>query len=347
MVNAKKQKSDKARAGDSAKNANEKNPKQSKPGKQKWGRRVIWALLIFVVVWFAGDFAYSRYVAYQIAKWEKNIVRDENGIQQGCQEFKIGDGPVAILFVHGFNDSPQVWRKIVPPLAEKNYTCRGIRLPGFGESVSQYRQSTTDAWLEKVDFEIKSLQQNHTMIIVVAHSLGGTVVINHLLKNPNCVDGVVLLAPAIQVSDERSPMFSAETWHQFSSWTLPFSQVAMSPFEYDARDPAERDMIGRNKFSPRRVVHNTYQLIKENRDRADEIILPTRVFVSPTDAIVDPAATEDFYEKLGTKNKKLIKAEKAGHAIPVDYGWEQVVDEIDDFANQLISGSVDAVDNKK
>jgi esterase/lipase len=345
MVNTKKQKSAGVRAAaNSRKNA---DTNSVKPGKKKWGRRVIWALVILLLIWFAGDFAYSRYVAYQIAQWEKNIVRDDNGIQQGCQDFSIGNGPVAILLVHGFNDSPQVWRKIAPSLAEKNFTCRGIRLPGFGEPVDRYRQSTIEAWLDKVDSEIKALQQSHSMIIVVAHSLGGAVVINHLLKNPNCVDGLVLLAPAVQVSDDRSPLFSAEFWHQFSSWTLPFSQVAMSPFEYDARDPAERDMLGRNKFSPRRVVENTYQLINENRERADEISLPTRVFFSPTDAIVDPSATESFFETLGARHKKLIKAEQAGHAIPVDYGWEQVVDEVEEFANQLSSGAFDAADSKQ
>ncbi len=300
---------------------------------------MVWILIGFVVIWLIGDFAYSRYVALEIQKWESNVTRNENGVQAGCEEFTIGKGPVAILLLHGFNDSPQIWRKIAPQLAEQNFTCRAIRLPGFGESIDKYAQSTTESWLDKLDSEIKSLQQNHSMIIVVAHSLGGAVTISHLLENPNCVDGVVLLAPAIEVSNERSPVFTAETWHRFSSYTLPFSRIAKSPFEYDARDPSERDFVGRNVFSPRRVVDNTYQLIRGNRGRADEIKLPVRVFVSPTDAIIDPDSVKLFYEKLGSKNKKLIVADKAGHAIPIDYGWETVVTEIESFAHELASGS--------
>ena len=306
--------------------------------RRKWLRRMIWFLVGFIGLWLIGDFAYSRYVASEINRWESTIQRNENGVQVGCEEFKLENGPVAILFVHGFNDSPQIWRKIAPEVANQNFTCHAIRLPGFGEPIENYAASTTESWLSKLDSEIKLLQKDHSMIVVVAHSLGGAVTINHLLNHPGCVDGVVLLAPAIEVSNARSPVFSAEFWHRFSSYTLPFSRIAKSPFDYDARDPAERDFAGRNVFSPRRVVDNTYQLIHSNRGRAGEIKIPIRVFVSPSDAVVDAEATKRFFEQLGAENKKLLVADKAGHSIPVDYGWETVVDETVAFANELAAG---------
>ena len=307
--------------------------------RRRWLRRLCWGIAAVVILWLVGDFAYSRYIAAQIADWENNISRDENGVRVGCQEFTYGTGPTAILLVHGFNETPQIWYKMTPALADQGFTCRALRLPGFGETIDEYGKSTCSQWLQKIDQEIEALQQqNHSRIIVVAHSLGGAVTIQHLLNNPGCIDGLVLLAPAINTSSVRSPFLTPRFWHEFGRYTLPFTRVVMSPFEYDAKDPEQLAVRLRNKFSPRTVISNLYQLIDQNRGRGDEIQTPTRIFYSPDDQVVDVEAILSFHESLNTTNKKLIKAENSGHAIPVDLDWQMVVDEIHRFANELAVG---------
>ncbi len=309
-----------------------------KPKGKRWIRRVLIGLFVFLFVWLASDFGYSRYVQTQISRWESNISRDDNGVRLGCDSFTLNNGDRAILFVHGFNETPQIWYKMAPNLAERGFTCRGLRLPGFGEPIEEYRKSNHEAWLKAIDEEIKSLQEKHTMIIVVAHSLGGAVTVQQLLQEPGCVDGVVLLAPAIDTASVRSPFLTTRFWHEFSKWTLPFSQTAMSPFEYDAKDPKEQQVKLRNKFSPRSVVNSMYHLIDENRDRAGEIKTPARFFVSPDDQVVDTATVKNFYQAWGAENKSLTELDNSGHAIPIDFDWKDVADEVEAFANELAEG---------
>ena len=294
----------------------------------------------FLLVWLIGDFGYSRYIAYQIQQWESQVQRDEQGVREGCQAFTLGESPSAILLVHGFNETPQIWRKMAPELAKRNFTSRALRLPGFGETIDNYGKVSVDQWREQLAREIQQLQQTHSMIVIVAHSLGGALTLNHLLQHPGSVDGIVLLAPAIQTANIRSPFLTARFWHEFAKWTLPFSRVAMSPFEYDAKDPVERAVTLRNKFSPRQVVSNLYLLIDENLDRAGEIQTPALFIISPDDQVIDVESVRNYYEALGSNRKQFIEAKQSGHALPVDLDWPMITDKIETFANELVTDPV-------
>ena len=298
---------------------------------------MLYCFISVIVIWLAGDFAYSRYVAYRIQQWESTQVFGDDGIQQGAEEFGLGpeDSSTAILMVHGFCDSPQIYRKLAPALAERGYYCRGILLPGFGRNIEAYAASRREDWHNKLDAEIRHLTETHDQVLVVAHSLGGALTINYLLQDAHAeLDGVVLLAPAIEVSDERSPIGTARFWHEVSKWALPFSRIAHSPFQLDVREPSEQNRPERNRFSPRTVVDQTFQLMDENRARAGDLDVPLLMFVSPEDKIISTPAIETYYRGWAGEPKKLVRLENSGHMIPVDLDWKTVESEIAEFATR-------------
>ena len=227
-------------------------------------------LRLFVVLaalWVVGDYSYSRWIAARVKEWESEVPWTPEGLAPDALEFTVGSGSTALLMVHGFSDSPQMFRKLAPALAERGYTCRGILLPGFGRRLQAYEDSSVDDWLAKVDSEVKSLRAEHTHVVIVAHSLGGAIALNFALDHPQQQDALVLIAPAVEVSDKRSPLLPVRFWHEFSKRVLPASTITCSPFEMDARDPAERDRPLRNRFTPRTVVNHTFQLMDSLRRR--------------------------------------------------------------------------------
>ncbi|MEM8734023.1 MAG: hypothetical protein AAGG44_07370, partial [Planctomycetota bacterium] len=90
---------------------------------RKW-KRVVRGLLVFGLIWFLGDWGYSQYVQWRITRWTESVPWDANGLEPGSQEVEIGAGPVALLCVHGFSDSPQMYRKLAPAWADRGYRCR-------------------------------------------------------------------------------------------------------------------------------------------------------------------------------------------------------------------------------
>jgi carboxylesterase len=303
------------------------------PKCRRWLRLLLIAAVAFVPLHLLIDGLYAAYVARTASVWETTLTRDSNGVIEGCDTFDVQpsadvDTDTAILLVHGLGASPRHYEFIAKDLAERGYHCRAVRLPGFAEPVTEYCESTSKAWLEKVQGELASLRQEHGRVGVVGHSLGGAVTIGVLLDDPQAADFAVLLTPAVEVSNARSPVLSARAWHEISERSLVFVRVLSSPYPLDCRDPERADHPGRTPFTPKSVVDQLFKLVDTNRGRAEEITLPTTVVVAIDDPIVDTPAAERFYEELGTADKNLVRLDDSGHEVTLDWQWKEVADAI-------------------
>jgi alpha-beta hydrolase superfamily lysophospholipase len=295
-----------------------------------------------VAVWVVGDFIYSRVVLRQLDAYERSLSWDANGVRVDEDAFEVGQGRTALLMVHGINFSPVAYRNLAPELARHGFTCRAMRLPGFGMHVREYAAYDRTDWIDAIDQEVRDLAQRHDHVIVVAHSLGAAIVLRYVLERQPKLDGLVLIAPAIEVSNVRSPVFSTRFWHEFAKRTLLFTQIVLSPFEYDVHDPDVLPTIPRKQFTPRAVVDQTFALIDQNRGNASRIEIPLLMLVSPTDQVISTPAAEAYFEEWGSSLKFLQTQHDSGHLIPLDYGWRDAVSAIVRFAGAAIDSSTNS-----
>jgi carboxylesterase len=298
-------------------------------------KTVLFVLLALAAVWLLGDFLYSCYVARQIRQREATVERDADRVEVGCREYTIDNGSTAILLIHGINDSPACYHKVAPALAEQGFTCRVMRMPGFAKPVPEYARATRQQWVAAVESEVKGLRQDHERVIAVAHSLGGAVTIAYLLENPGALDAVVLMAPAIEVSNLRSPVLPTRGWHEISRWVLLFTRVAYSPFPGDCHDAAALEYPGRIPFTPKTTADETFRLVDFNRGRAAELQVPLMMVLTQHDKVIDWRAAERFYEQASSETKEIHFLENSGHVIPVDRDWKTLVQKIAEFAREF------------
>lgn len=304
--------------------------------KRRW-KRCAWGLSAALILFYVGDALYAAVVAYRVSAWESSVVRSPEGVLRGCEAYKLtvhgeSEHDTAFLFVHGINASPKHYNRLAPELYSRGYSCRVMRLPGFAEPFAAYEKTTSDQWVGAVRDELAALRTEHDRVGIVAHSLGGAVTIGALLEDPEAADFAVLLAPAVEVSSSRSPIFSTRAWHEFATHVLVFTDTLSSPFTIDTRDPNITDWPGRTPFTPVAVVDELYGLMDRNRTRAMDFRTPVLMVLSRTDRVVDTPSCEAYYNALGAEQKSLLMLEESGHAIPVDQEWMRVVDSIDEFA---------------
>ncbi|MEZ6096939.1 MAG: alpha/beta fold hydrolase [Pirellulaceae bacterium] len=317
------------------------------PPKRKWLRRLFRLFVALFAVLILADFGYSRYVNWAVARFESQVERTDAGVAAGCEAYTIGTGDTAILFIHGINESAYTWRKMAPRFESLGYTCRVMRLPGFAETNEMYGSHTADDWVKVTLEELESLNQKHDRVFVVAHSLGGAVAIQAILQQPAATDGLILLAPAVQVSNTRSPILSTRSWHELGKW-LWFTDTLYSPFGVDVNDPAERSDPNRTPFTPMNVVDGTFDLIDRNTDRADEIVQPVLLVVSHSDAVIESDAAVGFFANRELAKTEVFWNDKATHGLPYDFGWEEVVDHAHQFIQSTQLQTDDAaIDSRK
>jgi pimeloyl-ACP methyl ester carboxylesterase len=104
-----------------------------------------------------------------------------------------GSGP-CILLLHGYGDSCQGWRRVIPALAT-DHRVIAIDLPGFGRS---RRPRSSGGLIDhySVFFSELAATMGVEHATVVGHSLGGAVALTLALEQPNAIDRLALIAPA-------------------------------------------------------------------------------------------------------------------------------------------------------
>ena len=288
---------------------------------------VVALLIATPVLFLAADLLYALAVHRLYRRWEATIERDAEGVRVGCREFILGDGEDAVLLVHGFGDSPAVFVRMAPALAEMGFTCHGLRLPQFAVPMARYRTTSAAQWREAVQSAVAELRRRHRRVFLLAHSLGAAVSIEAVSEPGSAVDAMTLLGPLIDVSNRRSPLLPARTWYRLLDSLLVFTDSVKTIHPPDLWDQSAAALMRDDKFIPRVVVRELFRLLARNRQRAKTFHIPLLMVLARHDQVVDNAAAERFFYDCASQPKRLLYVEGAGHMLPIDWGWEKLVDE--------------------
>lgn len=290
---------------------------------------------VLAAVFVLADLAYSRYVAYRLRRWEAQQQWDAEGVRTACREYTLGQGNAAVLLIHGFNDSPRVYDRMAPLLADAGFTVRVMRLPGFAVRASETSRVRREDWLASVREELQRLRAGHEQVFAVGHSLGGALLIATAAADASLVDGIGLLAPLVVVSRKRSPLLSPYQWHRLARRLLWFTKVALSPFNNDTINPDFQGYPWGTKFSVRAAHHQLFQVVEDNLPVAPQLTTPLLMVLARSDRIIDVVASEKFFHDTPAHPKQLIFVENSAHAIPLDNDYLQVTAALVEFFRAL------------
>ena len=220
---------------------------------------------------------------------------------------------------------------MAPALARAGYACRVPRLPGFGERLEGMRRVTEADWRAAVAAEVALAAAAGREVWLVGHSMGGTLALDFAQTHPGAVRGVILLAPLIEVSSKRSLGLPPDRLYRLASRFLPNQTILETAFPVDLHARADGVDELRDRFLPMALYDSMFRLAGQVRARPAAIAGPVLLVVPGADLVVNREATLAYYASLRAEPKKLMIDEKAGHVVPLDYGWEEVVAGIDAF----------------
>jgi pimeloyl-ACP methyl ester carboxylesterase len=115
----------------------------------------------------------------------------------GCETYVVdsGSGP-PVLLLHGWGDTADCWRRIVPQLLREHRVV-AIDIPPLGRSGSPPLSDARDL----IDFYEEFFPElvgrlDLSRASVIGHSFGGTIALYMALEEPDAVERLVLVAPA-------------------------------------------------------------------------------------------------------------------------------------------------------
>lgn len=103
-----------------------------------------------------------------------------------------GNGPRAIVFIHGFLDAGNVWKQVIDSLRQRDHSLVSLDLPGMGDRWDADRELTLAGMAEAVAGVVDALG---VPVILVAHSMGTQIAELIARARPGVVKGMVFLSP--------------------------------------------------------------------------------------------------------------------------------------------------------
>ena len=289
--------------------------------------------LTVIVCWLAANGVQRLWLVWRQWRWEKINPRDADGLLEKAAASTLGSGPIALLMIHGFADTPAVWLRMATRLAETGrFTCRMMRLPGTGQRTWPGGYPALDAWRAAIDAEVEALAASHRTVWMVGHSMGGALTIDAAARHPQRVAGIALLAPLVRVSRAHYPLLPPRIWFGVAQVAFAFSGMLESCFAPSERAADNPDFsYHRDRFLPFQLYLNMFRIVQDNRRRAATLACPVYLAVSERDNTVDSEAACAWQQAFCTGPKAVRRLPEHTHVIPLEPGWQALTDEIAAF----------------
>jgi esterase/lipase len=252
--------------------------------------------------------------------FENHVRRDDAGYLIGSEPFEAGKGENAILFVHGFNDSPAIWKTWVPFFAENGFYCKAIRLSGSSYDLDAKRNITIEARMEQIKKEFDKLKQTHSKVVLCSHSMGGAYAAAMVASGQVEPDVLVLVAPMFGISPKKSPFLTPRSWLKIGSKITIFTDTIENIMPMDVADKSIIPDYPVHPFIPLSLYDTLFELVDICSTNISSINIPTIVMVGEKDTVVDKEVVVDYYDNISSTQKVIIVDENVGHIIPRDFG---------------------------
>lgn len=240
----------------------------------------------------------------------------------------IGQARGTVCLTHGHGEHAGRYTHVARAFTQAGFVFLAFDLRGHGRSggprghAPSYRQM-----LDDLDLILRMAPARPC--IAYGHSMGGQFVLNRVLADPAGIDAVIVTSPWLRLAFPAPPVkvFLGRTLYAIApSKTLPtdLEQAALSHDQAVvaayAGDPLVHDRIS---F---RLGIDLLDGGERALAQAADFRLPVLLMHGSQDRIIDPQATQLFYDRAGSPDKTLRLWPGLFHETHNEVGWEKVVE---------------------
>jgi carboxylesterase len=247
-------------------------------------------------------------------------------ILAGAEEFRIGDGRVGALLIHGFTGSPQGLREMGEYLAERGIAVIAPRLPGHGTTWQDLNSRKGHEWAEAVELGFHEIAAEREEVFLVALSFGAALAFDLAARYPSEVSGIVTMAGFLFSKDPK----------RFASPVVKRLVRSIPGVGNDIADPEGRE-IAYDRL-PTSAAHEMLRFLRKARLGLPSIDQPLLVIHARNDHTVHPSNAQYVYDTVASKDKELVWLERSYHVVTLDYERQDVFERTYRFIKERARG---------
>jgi carboxylesterase len=234
--------------------------------------------------------------------------------REELEAFRLGDGELGVLLVHGFSSTPFEMRGLGEHLASRGFRVHGALLAGHGTTPEDQESTSAEDWIGSAQTQLEELQRETRAVFCAGQSMGGSITLILAARNPE-IRAIATLAALLRLArrDELIVRLGAHIRH----WHNPnFDDV-------DLFEPAQARLL---RSYRRRSLKAHLQLVEIGRlaeRAASHITAPSLVLQGLRDRSVPPSNAGAIARLIGG-SATLRYLPRSGHALTVDVDRDEV-----------------------
>jgi len=232
---------------------------------------------------------------------------------------------IGVVVTHGFTGNPLATRPIGQWFAAEGYTVEVPLLPGHGTTVRDLGATRYHDWYAALEHTIEHVAAGCSRIVLVGHSMGGTLSLDYSSRNPDRV--VAVAAINAQVSDPIQPLAKVAPVLQYLIPYLPRDLAGLPSNDIARPGIAE----GAYPMVSARAAQSLISQLRRIRGQLIDLTQPLLVAWSPDDHTVPPENAVSLQELVGTDQITEVVCERSYHLPQLDYDDEKLRAALLDF----------------
>jgi len=218
--------------------------------------------------------------------------------------------PLGVLVLHGFTSHVGCVSPIEPLLQERNLPYRFPILRGHGGRPEDLAGVRATDWYEDAEDALLELVTECEKAIVIGHSMGGLMALELASRRPEYVAGVIAASPALKFADPAAPLTPILA-KLIGFWPSPNAYL-------------DDDLRKKNNQNYPRFAIDAFASLYKHAGEVTNILsfikAPIRILQPRQDQVVAPKVATLVYDKVASKDKKVVWIEDGGHEMYLDRG---------------------------
>jgi pimeloyl-ACP methyl ester carboxylesterase len=220
-----------------------------------------------------------------------------------------GNGnPGPIIMIHGAGGSSATWFMQHKGLSE-NLHVVALDLNGHGRTQDRSDENLVESYLEDIDSVVSQFEKP----ILAGHSMGGALTQLYALRNPDELNGLVLVATGakLRVADMVFNLLDTD----FEGY---LGAVEEFMFHKNTSRELVEASVAEVRMCPVPVVRRDFELCNAFNvmGRLKEIQIPVLIIVGAQDMMTPVKYSQYLHSQL--RNSKILVVENAGHSVMLE-----------------------------
>ncbi|PKN37982.1 MAG: hypothetical protein CVU62_09715 [Deltaproteobacteria bacterium HGW-Deltaproteobacteria-2] len=268
--------------------------------------------------------------------YQKYYIKDESKPRNIGETFflKRFFSRKGVILVHGYLAAPEEIRPLADYLYKNGYNVYGVRLRGHGTAPEDLAIRSWQKWYNSASRAYIIMKNSVKTFSICGFSMGGGIALLQAANKPGKFAGVIAINAPLKLKSIASKFAPV-----VNLWNKLLSKIHVNKVKMEFVDNAPENPDINYVRNPVSGSNELEKLMKQVEDQLKNVKGPALIIQGSDDPVVNPVSGLEIFEKLGTKDKQLLRVYAKHHGILRGEGADEVNAMVLMFLEKVSSGN--------